>query len=159
CAQLGGGSNRSDRGEVYQELNALRIPARDGTGEMVQYTFRAVYRGQVTTNGPMGHNWDHSYFERVEEQIDGSVIHSDGQGRNDRYLKNNKGDLVAPPEFYTVLKKDPDATFSLRYSDGTIKTFGIDGKLLEIRDRKQNFMTFLYNGQRQLIRVNDSLGR
>ena len=47
----------------------------------------------------------------------------------------------------------------LRYSNGLTKSFDTDGKLLEIRDRNDNFMTFAYNAQRQLIKVNDSLGR
>ena len=126
---------------------------------MVNYAFRRNYRAQINTDGSLGHNWDHNYFERLAVQIDGSVIHNNGLGRNDRYLVNNVGEFVAPPEFYTELTKNVNGTFTLRYRGETTKTFDPDGKLLEIRDRNGNFMTFQYNAQQQLIQVNDTLGR
>ena len=63
----------------------------------------------------------------------GSVIHNNGLGRNDAYMKNNRGDLASPPQFFTTLTKNPNGTFTLLSPDGDRKTFDTDGKLLEIR--------------------------
>ncbi len=165
CCHGGGGTGGcsgdiySERGEFFQYLTDLSIPGRPGSESMVNFNFRRQYRAQVSSDGPIGRNWDHNYFERLAVQGDGSVIHSNGLDRNDRYLKNNRGDFVAPPNFYTMLIRNSDGTFLLRYRGGTTKTFDTDGKILEIRDRNDNLMTFHYNAQRQLVRVNDSLGR
>lgn len=153
------GNIYSERGEFFQYITDLSIPGRPGSESMVNFNFRREYRSAVSSDSPIGRNWDHNYFERLAVQIDGSVIHSNGLDRNDRYLKNNRGDFVAPPNFYTTLIRNPNGTFMLRYRGGTTKTFDTDGKILESRDRNDNFMTFHYNAQRQLVRVNDTLGR
>ncbi|MBI1927157.1 RHS repeat protein, partial [Candidatus Poribacteria bacterium] len=72
------------------------------------------------------------------------------------------GEFVSPPEFYTQLTKNLDGTFTLRYRGGTVKKFDTDGKVLEIRDRNDNLMTFHYEDPgfpKRLTRVNDTLGR
>jgi len=153
------GNIYSERGEFFQYLTDLSIPGRPGSELMVNYAFERQYRAHANSDGPLGRNWDHNYFERLAVQLDGSVFHSNGLDRNDRYLKNNRGDFVAPPNFYTKLTRNPNGTLVLRYRGGTSKLFDTDGKLLEIRDRNDNFMTFHYNAQRQLVRVNDTLGR
>lgn len=154
-----GGSIYSERGEFFQYEIDHSLPGRPGAEPLLNYAFRRQYRAQVNTNGPLGRNWDHSYFERLEVQIDGSVIHNNGLDRNDRYLRNNQGQLVSPPEFYTQLTQNPNGTFTLRSRGGTVRTYDTDGKILEMRDRNDNAMTFHYDAQRQLIRVNDTLGR
>jgi len=167
AVNLGGFSGETtNSGNIYSELGDfsqfatdLSIPGVPGATGMVQFSFQRQYRAQLSTDGPLGHNWNHSYFERLNVQIDGSIVDVNGLGRNDRYLLNNMGNFVAPPEFYTTLVRNPNGTFTLRYRRGTTKTFDTDGKLLEIRDRNNNFMSFFYNGQGQLVRVNDSLGR
>ncbi len=100
-----GGDIFSERGEFFQYETDLSIPGRPGAEPMLHYTFRREYRAQISYNGPLGQNQDHSYFERLLVQIDGSVIHSNGLCRNDRYLKNNVGEFVSPPEFYTQLTR------------------------------------------------------
>src|SRR5262249_32609552 len=136
-----------DRGEFFEFKTDLGIPGRPGADEMLHYSFQRYYRNQVTTDTALGHNWDHNYFERLQVEIDGGVTHINGLGRNDRYLKNNRNDFIAPALFYTKLVRNPAGTFLLRYSNGTTKTFDTDGRLLEIRDRNNNFMTFFYNAQ------------
>lgn len=153
------GNIYSERGEFFQYVTDLSIPGRPGSESMVNYVFRRQYRAHASSDSPIGRNWNHNYFERLVVQIDGSVIHSNGLDRNDRYHKNNQGNFVAPPNFYTQLTRNPNGTFVLRYRGGTVKSFDTDGKLLEIRDRNDNFMTFHYNAQRQLVSVNDTLGR
>ncbi|MBI1927158.1 IPT/TIG domain-containing protein [Candidatus Poribacteria bacterium] len=55
----------SERGEFYQYETDLSIPGRPGTEPMLHYAFRMEYRAQISFDGPLGHNWDHNYFERL----------------------------------------------------------------------------------------------
>ena len=154
----GSGNVYSERGEFYQRITDLAIPGRPGAEGMLHYAFRRHYRSRLDANGPLGHNWNHNYFERLDVQSDG-VFHDNGLDRADFYAKTNTGDFVAPPEFFTTLLQQPDGTFELHSRGGTIQTFDTDGTLLAMQDRNGNFMTFHYNAQQQLIRVNDTLGR
>ncbi|HAC66219.1 MAG TPA: hypothetical protein DCF68_22465 [Cyanothece sp. UBA12306] len=149
----------ANSGEFFQSETDLYIPGRSSSD--LYYTFSRQYRAQIDTDGPLGHNWDHEYFQHLEVQIDGSVVHDNGMNRNqDRYLLNDSGDgYIAPTQFFTELTKELDGSFKLREADGIIKSFDSEGKLTEMRDRNDNFMSFLYNNQDQLVQVIDTLGR
>jgi RHS repeat-associated protein len=153
------GGLAADRGEFFEFRTDLSIPGRPGADATLHYSFQRFYRNQITTDSPMGHKWDHNYFEHLQLEIDGGVTHFNGLGRSDKYLKNNLGNFAAPPLFFTTLVRNPDGTYLLRYNNGTTKTFDTDGKLLKVVDRNNNSMSFFYNAQRQLVRVNDTLGR
>ncbi len=153
------GSVYADRGELYQRITDYSLLGRPEAHAELHYAFRRHYRSRIELDGPLGHNWDHQYFERLETQIDGSVVHYDGLGRSDRYRKNNLGELVAPPELFTRLTEASDGSFTLRYADGLVKRFDATGRLLDYRDRNDNLMTFHYDALGRLERVNDSLGR
>ena len=156
------GSIYGEKGEFFQSETDLYIPGRTGTScSDLHYSFTRHYRAQIDTDGPLGHNWDHEYFQNLEVQIDGSVIHDNGLNRNkDRYLLNDDGKTyTSPPQFFTQLTRETDGSFKLRESNGIVKSFDSEGKLLEMRDRNENFMSFLYNDQNQMVQVIDTLGR
>jgi YD repeat-containing protein len=90
---------------------------------------------------------------------DGSIVHHNGLGRNDLYLLNNVGELVAPPEFYTQLTHNADGSYSLQYKDQTVKQFDQTGKIQKITDRNRNSLGFSYNSRGELATVTDTLGR
>ena len=163
--QLGGsiggtsGNIYAERGEFYQYETDLYIPGIPGA-EGLDYVFSREYQLRSNSDGILGQNWRHNYFERLNVQIDGSVVHDNGVDREDRYLLNDAGDRFdAPAEFFTRLKQLSDGSFELRFEDGTVKSFDTDGKLQEIRDRNDNFMSFQYNDREQLSRVIDTMGR
>ena len=147
----------AQNGEFFLSEHGLLIPGR---GEL-DYKFDFHYRNRIDADSPMGYNWDHEYFQNLEVQIDGSVIYDNGLERNrDRYLLNETGDsYISPPEFFTELTQQNDGSFTLREEDGTIKNFDDEGKLREIRDANDNFMSFLYNSEDQLVQVIDTMGR
>ncbi|MGK7955408.1 MAG: RHS repeat-associated core domain-containing protein, partial [Crocosphaera sp.] len=149
----------AERGEFYQSQTDISISGRSGSD--LHYSFTRQYRSRIDRDSPLGYNWDHEYFQRLEVQIDGSVLHDNGLSRNqDRYLLNDTGDgFISPPEFFTELKQLQDGSFELREANGIVKSFDSEGKLIEMRDRNDNFMSFLYNNQDQLIQVIDTLGR
>src|SRR5262249_18488214 len=61
-----GGGISLDRGEFFDFQKELSIPGRPGADRLLDYSFQRYYRNQVTTNTPLGHNWDHNYFEHLE---------------------------------------------------------------------------------------------
>jgi RHS repeat-associated protein len=158
---LGGRSGDvfGERGEFFQDITDLVIAGRPGAAEQVQYALTRVYRAASTRQGPLGPKWDHIYFERLEPQPDGSIIHHDGLGRNDVYLLNNQGQFIPPAEFFTQLTKNGNGTYTLRFRDGLVKQFDTAGKITQITDRNGNSLTFSYNSQNRLQTVTDTLGR
>src|SRR5262249_18426290 len=148
-----------DTGEFYQSAVDLSIPGRPGALPAVQYQLTRVYRSPSNGQSALGSKWDHGYFKHLLIEGDGSVVYDNGSGRNDHYLLNNQGHFASPPEFYTSLVKNPDATYTMRYQDGTIEDFDASGKLTEVMDRNGNTLTFTYNGLGLLQTVNDTLGR
>ena len=160
-ASLGGtagGTIYGERGEFFQFLTDLVIPGRPGAAAIVQFSIQRQYRSAATSSGPMGSKWEHSYFENLTVEVDGSVI-DHYLGRNDRYLVNNQGNFVAPSEFYTTLVRNPSGTYTLTYKDRTVKQFDKNGKLQQIADRNGNSISFSYNSSGQLTTVTDTLGR
>ena len=140
ASRLGGKSGNiyGERGEFYQHLTDLAIPGRPGASDLVQYALTREYRSAVNSQGPMGNHWDHIYFERLESVPDGSVVDHNGLGRNDHYLLNNVGDLVAPPELFTRLVRHVGGSFTLTLRDGSFKNFDTAGKLTQITDPNGN---------------------
>jgi RHS repeat-associated protein len=153
-----GGTLYGERGEFFQFLTDLGIPGRTGSLSAVQFSVQRQYRSASTSSGPLGSKWEHNYFESLTVEPDGSIV-DHYLGRNDRYLVNNQGNFVAPPEFYTTLVRNSDGSYTLTYRDRTVKQFSSTGALLEISDRNGNSLSFSYNGSGQLATVTDTLGR
>ena len=165
AADLGGtlggrsGNLYAERGEFFQRVTDLKILGRPGAADLVNYSFQRNYRAQLDIDGPLGHNWEHNYFERLDIGANSAVMHVDGLGRRNSYRMNNTGKMVAPPEMFAELVHNANNSYTLHFRGGLTKTFEADGKLLEIRDRNNSFLSFFYNEKRQLVRVNDSLAR
>ncbi len=148
------------RGELLQNVTDLYIPGRSSAASQLNYSFNRFYRSQIDEETQLGHNWRHEYFQKLEFNIDGSITYDNGVDRFDRYYLNDSGDgYVSPPELFTELTQNQDNTYSLRLPNGVVHQFDSEGKLTEIRDRNDNFVTLQYNGQDQMIRFVDTLGR
>ncbi len=155
----GNGNIYGERGEFFQTVTDLSIPGRPGAAPAVQFAVKRQYRSAAVNSGPLGNKWDHNYFENLQVEADGSVVHHNGLGRNDLYLKNDAGAFVAPPEFYTTLTHNSDGSYSLLFKDRTLKQFDSTGKIQRTADRNGNALTFSYNSQGELATVTDTLGR
>ncbi|MEA5536936.1 RHS repeat-associated core domain-containing protein [Crocosphaera sp. XPORK-15E] len=162
-ASLGGQSGNvyADRGELMQRETDLYIPGRSSAGSQLNYSFTRHYSSQIDDSESLvGNNWKHEYFQKLEFQIDGSIIYDDGLDRQDRFYLNDMGDgYESPTEIFKVLTENNDGTFDLRTPNGIVHQFDEEGKLIEISDRNDNFVTLQYNVDDQMIRFVDTLGR
>ena len=153
-----GGSNYGERGEFFQPATDLAIPGVPGADPLVQFSLTRMYRSASDASGPQGSKWDQGYFEHLTVEPDGSIMDSNN-GRNDRYLLNNMGNYVAPPELFTQLVKNGDGSYTLTYKNRTVKSFNSEGEITSISDRNGDSIALAYNGQGQLTAVTDTLGR
>ena len=153
------GTTYAEKGEFYLTEVDLSIP--DARSTFPDFSAARVYQSGSNTDGVLGHNWRQQYVdEKLEFQIDGSIVHNNGLDREDRYLLNETGDgFISPPEFFTQLTELSDGSFELRFEGGIVRSFDEAGNLQEIRDRNNNFMSFLYNTEGQMVTVVDPLGR
>jgi RHS repeat-associated protein len=163
-------------GEFFDRAVDLRIPGRG-----FDWTFERKYRSGITSDGPLGHNWDFNYDLRLvpvtaanQNSVDpgvvgalspGDVLRVDGGGgRVDLYRHNPDGTFTAPAGYYTQLTENLDGSFRERDAHGDIATYaapdaqGVD-RLASLADPHGNLMGFTYDAQGRLIGVVDTLGR
>lgn len=145
-------------GEFFLYTVDLQIPGRG-----LNWRFERKYRSGITLDGPLGRNWEFNYNRRLFVEADGSVLRMDGHGRADRYAFVG-GRYTAPSGFYTSLVRNSDGTFVERDKRGNQVHYSAPdqqgiARMTELRDRHGNRMRFEYNGQGQLVRVIDTLGR
>ena len=161
------------------EVVDLRIPGRG-----FDFVFQRAYRSRATGWGVLGYNWDHSYNSRL---FRGSVQENDpndptddtftvGAGSdigwavgNTRFLHfksaGNGIDFVSPKGFFGKLRRNVDATYTVRFPDGMLHSFCAFASghtisfLTAIEDRSGNRMVFNYDTAARLVQVVDTLGR
>ncbi len=136
----------------------LRIPGRG-----FDFRMQRTYRSQYNADGPLGHNWDFNYNERLfvpdPNDTDQDVMRCSGRSRVDRY-EDQPGLIYGSPDgFYDELIKNPDDSFTIRDRSGFKKHFDPNGFLTAHVDRYGNTMTFSYDALGFLQTVTDTLGR
>ncbi|MGH9870097.1 MAG: RHS repeat-associated core domain-containing protein [Candidatus Polarisedimenticolia bacterium] len=148
-------------GEYRFSEVVLRIPGRG-----FDFVWGMTHRSREGRLTAMGNNWDHSYNIRVEVNLLNPTQRwlYDGHGRRDTYSPVG-GNCWASNGFFAELCLQPDLKYTLTLLDRTVWTMkAIDGtltagKILEIRDRNQNAMTFGYDGSGRLATIVDTLDR
>jgi RHS repeat-associated protein len=154
-------------GEFLYRAADLVVPGRG-----LYFSFERIYKSRFRYSGPLGNNWDHSYNRRLE------FVDVDGDGDIDVrhtamlfttvYLRSGNGplDYLVPDGHYKRLRRNPDGTFSLRFSDGEVHTFHgpgaalLGGLLKEMTDRTgRNRMRFEYDAARRLTTIFDVFDR
>ncbi|MDV6029602.1 MAG: hypothetical protein F9B45_05755 [Phycisphaera sp. RhM] len=163
-----------DSGEFYTEAIDLEVPGRG-----FNWRFQRKYRSGITSDGPLGHNWEFNYNRRIQEVTDGNktaiqrrfpgadtgdVVRLDGNTRADLYTRNPDGSFTSPNGYYTRLIRETDGTYSERDARGDTVRYEQPnsdsvGQMTSLSDRNGNEMTFHYNSLDQLTHVVDTLGR
>lgn len=145
-------------GELVVSATDLRIPGRGFDWEM-----KRTYRSQYNYDGPMGHNWEFNYNERLLLPEPGGPVQDvrrcNGAARLDTYTANADGSFSSPDAFYDRLFRNPDGSFTIRDRTGFRRNFDADGRLASYVDRNGNTMTFEHDAEGRLVRVVDTLGR
>lgn len=93
------------------------------------------------------------YWGRALSVSEASAIYTSG-GR-----RNLTADFLSPPSEYSVLKQNPNGTYTRTLKDGTIYQFNVQGLQTGMADRNGNQTTYAYNGSSQLMTITDPAGQ
>jgi RHS repeat-associated protein len=161
-------------GAFTHQVTDLTIPGRG-----FDWTLTRTYRSDVQVDGPLGHNWELNYNQRLEvvtaqnlakfqAAIPGAKIGDvdaiDGDSRDDLYVLNADGTFTPPAGFYSRLVANADGSFTERSADGSVITYsrpdarGV-ATMASMADPDGDTMRFVYNDQEQLTFVYDTMGR
>ncbi len=139
-------------GEFHESYVDLRIKGRG-----LDFVWARTYRSRIGPNTTMGNGWDFSYNLRIKP----AGIHIrvfDGNTRADVYALQPDGTWTRP-DFYRVLSKNVDDTYTLTFADGGKWEFkpldgsAAAGKIDRIVDRNDNALRFTYDAGGRLIKV------
>lgn len=177
-------------GEKKLDLEDLRIKGRG-----IDYVFREVYRGFNYRKGlaakgapivnDFGENWTYSYANDYlvkdgASQDTATYLHFRAGQNANVFVNTGTGSWDSNLKHFVRLRKNPNTgDFEIRKEDGgirkynnfdTLTTPNKNGRLKELRDRNDNFLSFLYEqidpdntvtGDEKFVltRVVDTLGR
>ncbi len=129
-----------------------------GRGDL-HFVFGRTYRSRLSYNGPLGHNWTHSYDVSVRTLPEGDVELLGADGRIDTFTAQ-AGGAFRSPEGMSVALRNLGGQYVLRDARNGLQTRfrADDGRLERMTDRYGHTMTFDYD-QDRLISVVDAYGR
>jgi RHS repeat-associated protein len=150
-------------GNKYEEVLDLSISILG-----IPFEFRRSYNSQVSTDGPLGYGWTHSYdlsLEVVETSPTTRIRIWDADGRELYFVKIRQTNSNEIPFTGESRVKDrlkqvvSTGEYFLRRQDSNLTyKFGSDGKLLQISDPNGNTQTFTYTGG-LLTQISDNFGK
>lgn len=142
-------------GNYYFQRTDFVIP---GLG--LPIIFARTYNAQDTSAGPLGHGWAHNYNILLTENSDSTIVIKQGDGKKEFYDLAEGGTYRSIfPGVFNTLRRNPDSTFTLTYTDQTRHHFGRNGKLTNIIDRNENVLSLTYNNNGDLITLTEPAGR
>lgn len=127
------------QGDYRLDSLDLLIPSRGMPVEI-----KRTYRSRSRYNGPFGYGWDFNFNIRLRKRSNGDVVILTGDNRRNEFTFAGTS-YQAPPGIYETLVQNPDGSFTLTTKHGEVKEFDTDGKLISMRDRNTNTMTFTYD--------------
>lgn len=140
-------------GNLWRAETDTRVQARG-----LPVVWSRTYNSRSNFNGALGFGWTFSYGERLEEQLDGSVLYREADGTEHVFTRVGSGGYLSPPGKHLVLLQGA-SEFSLRSKEGMISTFALDGRLLSISDTNSNTVSLGYDASGNLRTVTDAAGR
>ncbi len=124
--------------------------------------FTLTYNSKDLRQGPFGRGWVHTYDQRVvktTDEVNVFAVCGQANGKRERFVRGADGTFAAPSHLRTTLDEGTDGSFELRMKDGMVQRFGSDSRLLEIRDRNGNPLSFTYDSTGFLAAITDVSGR
>ena len=150
----GSSSEVAPSGGTTLSVTDTTITAR--THPRLHYTFRRTYRSRASNLRPaatndFGVDWAMTYSDdRLIQDSDNVIVFRDSL-RTDLFIATGTPGLYLPPmEYYEQLRINNDGDFELRDRHGLLKTYegfdhpDIPGRLIKMKDRNNNEMTFHY---------------
>jgi hypothetical protein len=138
-------------GNKYEEVLDLTVSTSG-----LPLEFRRSYNSQISSDGPLGHGWTHSYdlgLEIVETAPATRVRIWDADGRALYFIQITQTNTDEIPFSGESGVKDrlkrviSTGEYFLRRKEGNLTyKFGSDGKLLQISDPNGNMITLAYTG-------------
>jgi|GEM_PF-5496352 len=162
-------------GEFYHRSLDFALPMRGGV-----LRFERIYRSRHNFHDVLGHNWTHSFAERLlfPDDASGDVTWFGPDGIKGRFAVAGDRSPVswnAPPGVNALLCSrkndanslcdgvwsniDPSLIFALQHASGATTYFFADGRLALRVDAFGNRVTCLYNEAQQLVTITDPVGR
>ncbi|MGH2454912.1 MAG: LamG-like jellyroll fold domain-containing protein [Candidatus Limnocylindria bacterium] len=140
-------------GNYAYDATDLSLP-----GSGLGFAFTRTYNSLDATVGTLGPGWTHSYAARLAFAPAGAVRFHAEDGAQLVYVPDGSGGFDAPTAAYSALAQLGDGTFELTRRDQVTYQFAADGRLLELRDRNANALTFGYTAD-LLTTITDTVGR
>lgn len=117
--------------------------------------FIRTHNADDPREGIFGRSWTFNYSVSLVENPDGSIDIRRGDGRVDHFFYNGIR-YQGPNGVYDTLIKNGDGTYSLKIKkDKTTQNFNAQGRLINIKDRNNNTISFSYDAEDKLIRITD----
>jgi RHS repeat-associated protein len=126
-------------GAFYYRHTDLAIPGR------IPMVIRRAYDTRSTFNGVMGYGWSFNYHLRLFPLDDGNLIVKRGDNSKDVFTANGDGTYASPADQNESVTFNPDGTYTLVKKSGHRYEFDINGRLMEIANRRNNQLLFEYD--------------
>jgi len=118
--------------------------------------FRRFYNSIDSYKGVLGRNWCHSFdIKMIFEQQGITILF--GDGHQELYSRDNKGNFIPPKGIYNRLRKVEDGSYVLSFPDKSAYHFNKNGRIECKNDHNGNKITFSYKKDR-LISVESLSG-
>lgn len=141
--------NVSNGNVVHEDLDVI-LP---GTG--LDLEFLRQYNSTVEADVGFGTGWTHSYSDFLAVEQDGSVTWTDSGGMRFTFSPDGHGGYTVPESLHGASFSLAGGLYTFRDKYGLAQTFDSAGCLVERRDRNDNFLTFVYDGDDRLTGVID----
>jgi len=142
-------------GSWWDDWSDLSVPAVG-----IPIFFGRVYRSTATQTGALGSKWQHSYETHLKFAADGSPTWVNQKLQELTFVAVGAKAWRGPPGWHETIAGTTSG-YELRFEDGLIHGFGLDGRLLFQRDPNGNQVDLHYapGPGGKLLRVSDATGR
>lgn len=143
-------------GELLLQRNDLSLAA-NGPSLTLLRTYRSVDALQGVAS-PLGPGWVFRFNTRIEAPSSSERRYIDGAGERWTFTKQPNGTWLAPATLQASLSQDAQG-YTLVDPQSYQLRFDSTGKLQQVTDTAGLQLQLLYDGQQQLVAVEDALGR
>ncbi len=139
-------------GNYYVEQNDLAIST---VSEPLQ--FSRYYNAVSGADGPLGFGWSFSYQIKLEKLVNGDVVVTYHDGKQDLFKKTDTGYLSPAGTFSSLT----EITGGYLLTEKSLRKLSFDsvGKLVKITDRNNNQTILEYTSEGNLTKVTEPKGR